>query len=360
MAKLTQYFKKKAPAFLFIPLTAVLLLNLAGCGYKSVPVPPEDMVPNPITDLRYELSEKGVRLSWTYPGRTVAGHKLTEVTSFDVYRAVVPISSYCKDCPIPFGSPINLPGGILPEDEPRIAVHESTLLRPDHLYFFKIKSKVGWWAESGDSNIISFVWSIPPKAPLGLEAVGGDGKVDLHWLAVSEKLDGQPLNQAVKYQIYRSLGGGAFVQLGQPTAKTSYRDEEVLNGKRYFYKIQAMGVHEQGMVGGGLSADVAVVPVDKTPPPVVSGVQALRTAKSVKVFWDKDQRGEVKEYVVYRRATSGKKAEPIARVNAPYTLYTDNQPPEDEKCLYYAVTAIDKSEAANESAPSAEVKACKQ
>ncbi|MDH3348148.1 MAG: hypothetical protein OEM02_08620 [Desulfobulbaceae bacterium] len=359
MVRVIHYFEKKRFSFLLL-IIATLVVNTSGCGYKSMPVPPEDMIPNPVVDLRYELSEKGVTLTWTYPTRTAAGHKLTEITSFDIYRAVVPLSSYCESCPIPFGNPMSFPGGILPEDEAKIAVYESTLLRPDHLYFFKIKSKIGWWAESTDSNIVSFVWSIPPRAPKSLQADAGDGIIELSWQPVVEKLDGRPLNQPVKYQVYKSLGGGAFVHVGEPISETTYTDNEVINGKRYFYKIQAMGVHERGMVGGGLTVDVTSVPVDLTPPKAPTGVHALRTAKSVKVFWDKVKTDDVKEYAIYRRAANDKKSKLIDRVNAPYTLFTDNKLPTDENCLYYAVSAVDKSAAANESSLSLEVKVCKQ
>ncbi|MCI5145287.1 MAG: hypothetical protein D3923_07085, partial [Candidatus Electrothrix sp. AR3] len=96
-------------------LSLILLTGLAGCGYKTLPMAPQAVVPLPITDLRYELSEKGVALYWSYPRDTVTGDDLDEIDSFTLYRAEVPEEDYCDTCPIPFGPPINLPGGSLPD-----------------------------------------------------------------------------------------------------------------------------------------------------------------------------------------------------------------------------------------------------
>ena len=43
-------------------LTGCCCLLLVSCGYKDKPVPPQTVVPKPVTDLRYQLSEKGVSL----------------------------------------------------------------------------------------------------------------------------------------------------------------------------------------------------------------------------------------------------------------------------------------------------------
>ena len=133
-----------------------LLISLYGCGVKTMPVSPDQMVPRPITDLRYALDDSGVTLSWSYPTETVNGIELQEIAGFELSRAVLPLDEYCETCPVPYGDPIKIDGGILNEEGKRTASYNSTLLRPGHLYFFKVRSHSGWWSQSEDSNEVSF------------------------------------------------------------------------------------------------------------------------------------------------------------------------------------------------------------
>ena len=334
-------------------LALLIILTLGGCGYKSLPVPPQEIIPESIDDLRYELDEKGVTLIWTYPAETVKGDNLDEITSFLLYRAVVPADQYCDTCPIPFGEPMQLPGGTVRAGKPKTATYETTLLRPGHLYFFKVRSRTGWWAESEDSNIVSFMWNIPPAAPDNLTVRPGDSRVLLAWQQVTTHMDGSPVVEPVVYQVYRSLAGGPFNPVGPLLTETECIDNEVVNGLRYGYKVQAVTVYEKGRVGGGIAGPVETSPVDLTPPPAPSEVQAIRTAAGVKVVWNPVQTGNISGYRIYRRLPGGTPVL-IGEVAVPATIYDDRNLPETDHWSY-SVTSIDDAEPANESAPSAEV-----
>jgi hypothetical protein len=344
--------------FSLITTFALLVSGLAGCGYKTMPVPPEEIVPQPITDLRYELSEKGVTLYWTYPSKTIRGDKLTDITSFEMYRAVVPADSYCDTCPVPFGKPIELPGGAVSEGTAKTATYSSTLLRPGHLFFFKVRSKSGWWAESADSNLVSFMWNTPPSAPEELSARAGDTRITLQWTGVATYVDGTPIQDPVQYQVYRSMGGGPFVPLGELHDGVQFDDTDVVNGREYVYKVQAVTMYEKGQVSGGSSRAVTAVPIDRTAPAVPAGVNAIQTVDKVKVVWNPVMDSDLKGYIIYRRLPHEEKPVRVGEVNAPVTLFTDTAPPDADQ-WWYSVSSIDNATPANESAPSAEVSAGK-
>lgn len=332
----------------------VLLLALSGCGYKNKPIPPQQVVPRAITDLRYQLNDKGVILSWSYPIETVTGRDVTEISSFKIYRAVVPADKYCKTCPIPWGRPVDIPGGAVPGEGKKTATYESSLLRPGNMYFFKVRSTAGWWAESADSNIVSFLWNIPARAPENLQARVGDKAITLSWQPVTMHRDGSPVREKVEYQVLRSDGGGAFTPVGGPVSGTTFTDTTTKNGRNYLYKVQSLSVYEQAVVGGGESKVISAASVDRTPPARPVGVHVVRTADGVKIFWEPVQTNDLKGYHIYRRTAGQKKPVRIGTVHAPYVMFTDTKPPRNAERIYYSVSSFDTRKPANESARSQE------
>ena len=342
--------------FISLPAALILLTTLGGCGFKTLPVAPQEVVPVAVNDLRYELSEKGVTLSWSYPVETITGQPITELDSFVMYRAVVPVDSYCETCPIPFGKAISLPGGSLSGEGRKTATYESTLLRPGNLYFFQVRSKTGWLAESAPSNLVSFVWQVPPRAPAGLTATANNSGVRLTWQPITTQVDGSAVTQPVRYQVSRSVEGGSFANIGKPVADTFFQDSEVTNSRKYFYRVQAFTVYDKGNVGGGLSESVSATPADRTPPATPVNVKTVRTRKGVKIFWNTVKTADLKGYRVYRRLAGSSSWVLLEEVNIPYTLYEDRNIPAGVTSASYAVTSVDKSRSSNESKRSAAVK----
>ncbi len=334
-------------------LVMITLLFLGGCGFKNDPLPPDKIVPKAISDLTHSIDAKGVKLSWSYPIETVLGTAIGEIDSFELYRAVVPLKDYCKNCPIPFSDPVEIAGGITSEEERRKATYETTLLRSGHRYFFKVRSRTSWWATSGDSNIVSFIWNTPVKAVGSLMAKGGDSSVTLSWQPATTMIDGRAVTDPVKYQVLRSLGGKGFEKIGEPVSSSTFVDRQAKTGKKYFYKVQSLMVLGDDIVSGSVSDPVSAMAVDMVPPTPPTGVTAVRTNKGIKLFWDKSQESDVKSYKIYRRTASEDDPKVIGEVQVIYNIFEDTTASE-EISYYYSVTAVDSSGQGNESERSRE------
>ena len=340
----------------FVASLIGLTLSLNACGYKDKPVPPQHIVPQPITDLRYQLSSQGASLSWTYPKETITGKDLTRISNFKLYRAVVPVESHCDTCPIPFLAPISLEGGALPDSGNRSGSYHEPILRPGNLYFYKIRSTTSWWSESEDSNVISFLWDTPASAPAGLRVESDDRKNTLSWSAVSLNQDGSTINQPVRYQVYRKSGEGAFTKLGAPISTTTYTDEQVQNNVTYTYQVQALSAFKKSLVEGGTSTSISGTPIDKDAPLPPDTPQVVVTDVGTKVFWNHAHADDLAGYRVYRRAAGESTARFVGQVNLPYNMYIDKDAPKGVR-LYYSVSSIDNAHPANESKRTAETQA---
>ncbi len=335
-----------------ILLTGTLFLA-GGCGYKTDPVPPDSIVPKAIDDLRYSVSEKGVTLTWTFPKETVRGTDLTDISTFDVYRAVVPMADYCATCPIPFNEPVQVPGGVVDPESNRQATYETALLRSGHKYFFKVNARTSWWAASPDSNVVSFVWHIPAKGPEDVVAVGADSSAIISWQPVTQLMDGLNTTYPLQYQVMRSKDNSAYANVGTPVSESRFADKALKNGETYYYKIQSILMVDGNPVSGGLSEAVSVTAVDQTPPSPPTGITVVQTSGGIKIFWDKSREADVKGYRIYRRDADEKTFKLIGDVSGVYSIFEDANVAADGS-YYYTVTAYDKADPANESEQSRE------
>jgi len=334
-------------------LVGVSLLVVGGCGYKNHPVPPESVVPQAIGDLRYETDEKGVTLAWTYPRETIRGKDIEAISSFDLYRAEIPLKDYCSGCPIPFADPVEQPAGLTTEDgKARKAVFTMSGLKPGYKYFFKVRSRTSWFAESADSNIITFLWQVPAKAPENVTARVGNREIVLKWQPVTSLRDGGPVGHPMQYQVLRSTGGRDFEKIGVVKG-TSFVDRRIAIKQQYTYQVQSQLLVGKEVVAGGMSRPVSTLAADQTPPATPTGVTAIETDMGIKVLWEKSDDEDLGGYRVYRRTAAAREMTLVGEVDPVYTLFVDTKA-EPGVRYYYAVTAIDQGTPANESAKSAE------
>lgn len=335
-------------------LMILVLLPFYGCGFKDKPVPPQYVVPKAIGDLQAKLDEQGATLSWTYPRETVTGRDIDMIDGFALYRAEIPINLYCPSCPVPYDTPIDIAGGSVPPKSAKKAIHEIKNLRPGMLYFFKVRSRTGWWNASQDSNQVSFLWQIPPLPPDRVSVTSGDGENILQWQPVTRLHDNSRATVPMRYQLYRSVDDGPVTAIGEPLTATAYTDRAVENGKVYAYQVQAISVYEQGTMTSGLSEMMQAHPLDRTAPPVPGKVEGVRTEVGVKVYWEHVATGDLAGYRVYRRTPGESRAVLAGAVYLPYNIYIDAKAPAGQ--LLYSISSIDSQSPANESARSAEIR----
>lgn len=327
-------------------IVAGMLVLSGGCGYKTPPVPPQSVVPKAIADLDYSLDDNGARLTWSYPVETIDGRSLTAIDGFELYRAEIPLDDYCSSCPIPFAEPIDLPGGVTAMEERQTAEYVSGMLRSGNKYFFKVRSRTSWWAASGDSNIVSFVYHTPAAAPRDLKASVDGTRVRLSWSPVDSLIDGGSAELPVTYQVLRSSSGEDFIEVGGPQQKTSFVDTEVVSSTTYSYKVKSGLRFEGEILDGSFSPAAQARVLDMTPPPMVTGVTVIASAGDIRVFWDTVKADDLSGYRIYRRVRGEKQHARIGETGASSSLFVDTSVPSDAK-VYYAVTAIDA--AGNES-----------
>jgi hypothetical protein len=150
-------------------LLLIALLSAVGCGRKTMVVPPQTLVPVAVDDLKFFITDEGVRLNWSFPQKTVAGTPLKQIDGFELLRAEVPVADYCAGCPQPFGPPTEIQGGTLPDDgSGRTASFADSTLQPGYHYTYKVRARAGRWGTSQDSNWVGFDWNpsgSPPTRP---------------------------------------------------------------------------------------------------------------------------------------------------------------------------------------------------
>ena len=332
------------------------LIGLSSCGYKDDPVAPQALVPAPIQDLHYELTNRKAVLHWSYPTETVSGEELTEIKSFMLYRAEVSATAYCDTCPLPFKSPITLEGGLIPEREgKRAGSYTVGLLRPGYKYFFKIRSRTGWLTPSADSNLVNFTWETPPTMPQNLKANVAHGMVFLGWRSVSKYVDGSKADN-IKYQVSRRKGNGQFQNIGSLLTTPQFMDNQVGGGYTYTYRVQALSEYDGDMVSSEFSRPIQVNVVDQIAPTTPRNVSTVRTGtSSIKIFWDQGEETDLAGYRIYRRLGNENEPSMIGEVTVPYNIYEDTQAPGKHIYVYYSVSSFDTSDPPNESELSAEV-----
>ena len=313
----------------------LVAIVLSACGYKNLPVPPEQVVPKAVTDLRFVSEGKEGRLEWTYPVASVTGEGLAGIDSFELFQASVAVKDYCPTCPIPFGQPQTLPAGETTiQGKKRIATAQTPRLISGYKYFFKVRSRTSWWVSSDDSNVVAFAWNVVANAPQGLSARAGSKNAALTWQPVTAMTDGSPLTAPARYQVQRSDDGKPFITIAI-VAGPLYVDNGVSLGHNYSYRVLALTLTDGAETAGDASDTVAAALINPPLPP--SGVGVAVTSSGPRVYWDGAENAA--GYRVYRRAADERSYQRLGDTSAVVNIFIDKSAREGV-IYYYVITTL--------------------
>ena len=175
--------------------------------YKKYPMGKTNYDPNqkvsaPTLKVANVASTGKIKLSW---------NKISNATSYEIYRATSKTGTYTKLSTVTGTSVIN------------------SKVDAGKTYYYKIRA-VGSNGKSSFSNIVSRTCDLPSPA-VTVGNVASTGKNKISWKAV----DG-----AVKYQVYYATSKTGTYSLLKTTTATSLTHGGAVVGKTYYYKVRAI------------------------------------------------------------------------------------------------------------------------
>jgi fibronectin type 3 domain-containing protein len=169
-----------------------------------------------------------------------------------------------------------------------------------------------------------------PSTPSGLTASAANAQVNLTWNASSG---------ATAYYVKRSTTtGGPYTQIATPTA-TSYADNNVTNGTKYYYVVSAYNSYGPS----ANSSEVNATPTAPPPPGAPSGLAATAGNAQVSLSWTASTGAT--SYHVKRGAANGG---PYTQISAATSANFTDMGLTNGSTYYYVVSALNASgESAN-------------
>ncbi len=200
-----------------------------------IPIPPAP------ANLKAEVTQPAIRLRWDPPAANADGSVPARIVGYNVYRSEDPQ----KFPPAPLNPE--------PIAEPEF---EDRAFQFDKTYYYAVSviaSRENPYAETRPSAPLELSPrdTFPPAMPQSLNCVVSEGAVLLLWAAPSDR-------DLAGYRITRReerSGQASPLQPGLVTALT-FRDETVLHGRKYVYRVSAVDTHGNESPAAEVAADV--------------------------------------------------------------------------------------------------------
>lgn len=333
------------------------------CGRRGVPLPPQTVVPEAITEIKAVVRNEGIFILWSPPEKNNDGSKLENLMGFKVLRSEIPPEKICNSC-VEIFEPVfdvlySLPLETEGEMESGIVRVFDNNLKLNYRYKYKVLSYTTTGYLSPDSDVIEVTWDIAPSSPSNFTGEGNDKFVHLKWTAPLTLVDGQPVFGLAGYNIYRSknsMSYGIFPINKELVTSNYYIDRGLENNVKYFYVIRSVRKVNGTLIEGPPSEEIIVVPNDHTPPQPPRGLVAVPEKEGIILRWDAGTESDLYGYNIYRREADEKRWKKLNKEPLQSTTFKDNKVKRGV-IYYYFVTAVDNSPASNESDASINVKA---
>lgn len=334
MRRLTGQLKEKR--YIAILSIAIIMLFVS-CGKKGDPLPSFVPLPGGINDLKGEIRDGLLFLSFSMPSRNKDGSVIRDLAGFKILKS-------CGNC---IGATFEPFKDLSLDAQEGYAVYDGRIYTYDndlangYQYAYKVYPYTKRGTRGDASNIFSIKWEQPPGAPSNISVREDDGKVELTWRK----------EEGASYNVYRYLDNAypLFPLNKAPLTTPYFLDSGLENNKMYTYEVRKV-LTKEGLQSEGEGLKIQATPKDTKPPEVPSEIKIEKTAKGVHLAWkavpDKDLEG----YNIYR--ISSGEAEKINPAPVKENMFTDNAMPDIRYVSYY-IKSIDA--AGNESAPSREV-----
>ena len=345
---LVKHLVKEAP----IAALAVVVLSLAGCGKRGVPLPPRERVEQRAEIAAFQRGNQVV-LSWKMPARNAPAGNVQHIASVDIFRLAEPLTSPLTMTEEEFASRSLLIASM------RITNADfglKTISYRDTLQFagqpVRLRYAVRYVNASGQRAAFSNFFMLEPvarvaNAPASLSTGVSQEAITLSWSAPTQNVDATAPANIVGYNVYRSLSADQAGTLlnKSPVGTTTFVDEAFEFGKEYFYFVRAVSVGSGGDPVESLESPIANVrPVDTFAPSAPASVTIAATPTTISLFFPPNPETDVVGYRIYR-STDANKPKPewdqLTRdVQKPNTFIDDRV--ESGKTYYYYVTATDR------------------
>jgi fibronectin type 3 domain-containing protein len=313
----------------------VMLLS-SSCGKKGDPMPKGLPIPGGILDLKGEVKDGMLFLSFSVPSKNKDGSETKDLAGFKIFKA-------CGSCMGTFEPFIELSldnrKGFLIQDG-KVYFYDDDLVS-GFQYGYKVYpyTKKGTRGDSSNDFIIN--WRKTPGPVKDVSVKENDERVELSW----QKEEG------FLYNIYR-YDDNIYPLF--PLNKTSlttphFLDTGLENDKVYAYEVRKVQVQE-GIKLEGEGVKIAATPKDISPPAIPAEVKVEKKEGGVLVTWKENTDEDFAGYNIFR--ISSGKAEKMNKEPLDKNMYFDKNIPDNRYISYY-VTSLD--EAGNESESSREV-----